>query len=266
MDKHFPGKIIVVANQKGGVAKTTTTGAIASILVKKYGYKVLCLDMDPQANLTDNSGTKQSAIMDDVLRGRVKISDYVVSTSTYDILPSSISLAAMEQELSGVMGRECKLAEAISSDPELNRYDFILIDTPPSLSTLTVASLVAADEVIIPTTADLNASSGINQLGTIISGVKQYFNNNLKIHGIVFTRFDPRLNISKQINEVVDSLAGKLNTKVFSSSIRQSVNAPESAYMSVPIIEYNASSTVAKDYMSLTEELLSDWTNANTET
>ena len=259
MGKSFPGKVIVVANQKGGVAKTTTTGALAAILAKKHGFKVLCLDMDPQANLTDNSGVEQNTAMDEVLLGEVKISDFIEKTPSYDILPSSISLATMEQKLSGVMGREYKLKEAISSDSSLSKYDYILIDTPPSLNILTVVSLVAADEVIIPTMADLNASSGIYQLGNIISSVKQYFNPNLKISGIVFTRFVPRFRISKQIRDIANLLADQLDTKVFSTYIRQSVNAPEATYMRKSLVDYNPTSKVAKDYEALVSELLSDW-------
>lgn len=251
-------KIIAIANQKGVVAKTTTTSALASTLSRKHNKKVLCIDMDPQANLTDNSGAIQTDATDDILRGNALISDHIQKTSAYDILGASISLAAIELELSGVMGRECKLAEAIQSDPLLEEYDYILIDTPPALGTLTVASLVAANEVIIPTMADTNSTSGINQLGHTIHSVKKYFNRDLTIRGIVFTRYNPRLNISKQVKKLAEMLAATLDTKVFRSYIRQSVNAPEANYCRQSLIEYNPKSTVSQDYEALVAEILEE--------
>lgn len=255
MEKATP-EIIAIANQKGGVAKTTTTGAIAAVLGQKFGYKVLCIDMDPQANLTDNSGAQQNNHTDDVLRGNTAISEHIQKTKNYDILAASISLAAIEQELSGVMGREYKLAEAINSDSKLSAYDYILIDTPPSLGTLTVASLVAADAVIIPSLADINAARGIGQLGHTVHSVKKYFNRNLEIKGILLTRFVSRYNFSKVIKELTDMIADSLHTKVFDTYIRDTIKAPEANYSKQSLCDYNPKSTVSRDYEAFVCELL----------
>lgn len=251
-------RIITVANQKGGVAKTTTSSAIAATLSKKHGRKVLCIDMDPQANLTDNSGAEQNQALDNVLRGQAKISDHIQETENYDILGACISLAAMELELNGMLGREQRLREAIESDPKLGSYDFIIIDTAPSLGTLTVAALVASTDVIIPTMADINSTTGIQQLGNTIDSVRKYFNRDLKTIGVVFTRFNPRTNISKQIKEVAQMLAAQLGTKIFDTFIRQSVVAAEANYCKKSLLDYNSGSTVSDDYAALVEEILKE--------
>lgn len=249
-------KIIAVANQKGGVAKTTTTNNVAAILASKHGYKVLCIDMDPQANLTDNSAADQNKALDDVLRGKLLISECIQHTKNYDILASSISLAAMEQEMMGMMGRECKLDEAIQSDPKMKEYDYILIDTPPALGNLTVASLVAAQKVIIPTMADANSTRGIYQLGQTISNVRKYFNKNLEIVGILFTRYNPRLKISQAIAPMAKKIANMLDTDVFETFIRQATVVSEASYVRQSVTEWEKKSTVAQDYDSLVAELL----------
>lgn len=251
-------RIITVANQKGGVAKTTTSSAIAATLSKKHGYNVLCIDMDPQANLTDNSDAEQNQALDNVLRGQTRISDHIQHTENYDILGASISLAAMELELNGMLGREQRLREAIESDPGLTGYDFIIIDTAPSLGTLTVAALVASTEVLIPTMADINSTTGIQQLGITIDSVRKYFNHDLRTIGVVFTRFNPRTNISKQIKEIAEMLAARLGTKVFNTFIRQSVIAAEANYLKQSLLAYNAKSTVSDDYSALVDELLKE--------
>lgn len=250
--------IITVANQKGGVAKTMTSSAIAAMLSQRHGYKVLCIDMDPQANLTDNSGAEQNQALDNILRGQAKISDHIQKTENYDILGASISLAAMELELNGMLGREQRLKEAIESDAELAKYDYIIIDTAPSLGTLTVAALVASTDVLIPTMADINSTTGIHQLGNTISSVRKYFNHDLNTVGVVFTRYNPRAKISKQIKEVAEMLAEWLGTKVFDTFIRQSVIAVEANYCKQSLLDYGPKSTVADDYSALVDELLKE--------
>ena len=248
--------IIAVANQKGGVAKTTTASAVASILSSKHGYKVLCIDMDPQANLTDNSNAKQNKNLDEVIRGKLLISQCVQQTKNYDILAASISLAAMDQEMMGMVGREWKLAEAISADDKLAEYDYIIIDTPPALGNLTVASLVAAKKVIIPTLADANSTRGIYQLGQTIWNVRKYYNKELEILGVIFTRHDPRLKISKTMSSIAENLSDMLGTKVFQTYIRQTTVVSQASYFRQSVTDWEANSTVAKDYDSFVNELL----------
>lgn len=245
-------KVIIVANQKGGVAKTTTAGVIASAIASK-GFKVLGIDMDPQANFTDNCNVAQQRGVYEVLKGEARISDCAVSTGRYDVLPASILLAAIEQELN-TYGREYRLKEALSEEDVKNVYDYVVIDTPPALGTLTVNALVAADYVLIPTMADINATKGISQLNETINAVRKYYNPELRISGILLTRFNPRLNISKKIKEISVEAAKVMNTRLFDTYIRASVAAPESHFMKTDLAEYSPDSTVFQDYEKFMEE------------
>lgn len=251
-------KVIAVANQKGGVAKTTTAGAIASALAAK-SYRVLAIDTDPQGNFTDNSGTEQKEIgVYSLLKRETSVLESVQKSTHYDILPASILLAALDQELSGIMGRECRLKEALDASAVEKHYDFIVIDTPPALSTLTVNALVSADYVLIPSMADINATKGIGQLSATINNVRKYFNRNLRIIGVLLTRFDPRLNISKRIKEVSELVAQEVNTKLFKTFIRASVVTPEAHFSGIDLLDYSPNSTVAQDYKAFMEEFMQE--------
>lgn len=249
-------KIIAIANQKGGVAKTTTAAALSAALSRK-GYRVLAIDMDPQGNLSDSFGigwTDHGTYS--VLKMQDKIGDAILQTETCDILPATIVLAGIEQELN-TTGRECRLREVIEAGCLESVYDYILCDTPPALGTLTINALVAADAVLIPTTADMSALKGIDQLNMTIQNVRKYFNRNLKIAGILFTRYNPRANISKQIGELTEKVANTFGTSLFKTFIRPSVVVSESSGIAQNLWAYKPSSTVAQDYDNFTDEFIS---------
>lgn len=251
-------KVIVVANQKGGVAKTTTAGAIASAIARG-GNRVLAVDMDPQGNFTDNCNAEQSDMgVYAVLKDTATVAACVQHSELYDVLAASIALAAVEQELSGAMGREYRLREALAAPNVTGTYDFVVIDTPPALGTLTINALVAADYVLIPSMADINATKGISQLNDTIRNVRKYFNPNLKIAGILLTRFDRRLNISKAIQEVAENAANVMGTKLYGTVIRASVVAPESNYTRTDLFAYAPDSTVSEDYQNFMSEFVTD--------
>lgn len=254
---------VAVANQKGGVAKTSTTGAMASIL-SRSGARVLAIDLDPQGNFTDNAKIPQSqGGAYAVLKGesslaaavrRVELEADDKGSKGYDILPASIFLASLEQELNGVMGRECRLKEALCAANANELYDFAVIDTPPALGTLTVNALCAADYVVIPTMADVNSARGIGQLSSTIGNVRKYFNSSLKIAGVLLTRFDPRLTISKKVKEVSELIAASIDAPLFDTYIRSSVAAPEANFIAQDLFDYRPNSTVAQDYEFFVKE------------
>lgn len=248
-------KALVIANQKGGVAKTTTAGAVASLL-SRQGNRVLAIDMDSQGSLTKNCGIHHaSSGVYSVLKGVGTVLQGVQNAGHYDVLPSSDMLKAIEAELSGTMGKEYRLREALNAPEVGQHYDFVVIDTPPAIGTLSVNALVAADYVLIPAMADINAIDGIRQLNDTIRNVRKYFNPTLQLSGILLTRFDPRLNISKKIRESAAMAAEAMGTKLFETHIRATVAVPEASYMQEDLLSYDPGSTVAQDYIKFMDEL-----------
>jgi chromosome partitioning protein len=182
------GKVISISNQKGGVGKTTTTGAIAAGF-KLKGFKVLCVDLDSQSNLSFSAGaeTEDCPTIYEVLKEEVKTSFSIQRTESFDIIASNILLSGIELEFTQT-GREFLLKEALSSVKD--KYDYIFIDTPPALSILTVNAFTASDYIIIPMLSDIFSLQGIAQLSETIKRVKTYCNPNLKIEGILLTKFN----------------------------------------------------------------------------
>ncbi len=247
-------KIISISNQKGGVGKTTTTGAVAAGF-KLKGYKVLCLDLDPQSNLSFSSGaeTEDCPTIYEILKGEAKTLFSIQKMPSFDIIASNILLSGIELEFTQT-GREFLLKEALSSVRD--KYDYIFIDTPPALSILTVNAFTASDYVIIPMLTDIFSLQGIAQLSETIDRVRKYCNPSLKVEGIVLTKYNKRTVLSREIKGTAELIAEKLNTSIFDSTIRSSVAIMEAQTNQQDIYDYSHKNAAAQDYMDLVEELI----------
>lgn len=246
-------KIISIANQKGGVGKTTTAINLSSLLAAAE-KKTLLVDIDPQSNSSSGlSVTNQQISVYDVLADKVKINDAIINTFMpfLDLLPSNINLVGAEIELVDVEGREAKLKKALNEIS--SNYDFILIDCPPSLGLLTLNALTASNSVLIPVQCEYFALEGLGQLLNTINIVKKHFNAELSIEGVLLTMFDSRLRLSHQVAEEVRKYFGD---KVYNTVIHRNVRISEAPSYGKPIILYDAISSGAKNYMSLAAELL----------
>lgn len=247
-------RIIAISNQKGGVAKTTTTQVIAAVLTQR-GYKVLAVDFDPQGNLSDSVGakTEDENTIYELIKGDATAEETIQHLKPFDILPADIVLASADQTLAQT-GKEHKLKEAL--DPVKDQYDFIIIDTPPSLGILTVNAFTCADEIIIPTTAGKFAVKGIKELHNTVRNVQKYCNSELKIRGIIFTKFDPRTNTSKDMRILVQKLSEALNTPLFTTFIRNRVAVEDAQTRSQNILAFKGCEDVAQDYSTFIDEYL----------
>ena len=258
------GKIIAIANQKGGVGKTTTTVNLAACLARA-GKKVLLVDIDPQGNSTSGLGidkrrvekTVYDCLINEELMENVSISTEYENLS---VCPSNLDLSGAEIELISVMGRETRLKDSLVNARE--EYDFILIDTPPSLGLITINTMTAADSVIIPIQCEFYALEGVSQLVETVKRIKKALNPNLYIQGIVMTMFDARTNLSMQ---VVDEVKRFFPGKVYSTIIPRNVRVSEAPGFGKPVIYYDESSKGAEAYTELAAELIESILQEETE-
>ena len=248
------GKVISVANQKGGVGKTTTTVNLSTLLAKK-GKKVLLIDTDPQGNATSGLGVTKELenSVYDLLVGEIGFDETIQETAIKNlkICPSNISLAGAEVELVSMMSREQRLKTKL--DVIKDQYDYILIDCPPSLGLITLNAFTGSDSVLIPVQCEYFALEGLGQLLNTVNLVKKHLNKNLEIEGALLTMYDARTNLS---NQVVKEVKKYFENKVYKTVIPRNVRLSEAPSYGMPISIYDARSKGAKAYDKLTKEFL----------
>src|SRR4051812_40470326 len=245
-------QVIALANQKGGVAKTTTTLNLG-VAFAEHGYKVLLVDLDPQGNLTMSQGLNPDAIersMFDVLVHRLPI-EQVIETREVDIAVSSIDLAGADMALSSQIGRERALEKALVTVRD--RYDFILIDTPPSLGLLTINAFVAATGVLVPVQTEYLSLRGLVQLENTLSMVRENLNPKVSIIGIVPTMYDKRITHSREADEILRENFGDL---VYQTRIRKTVRFAEAPVKGTSVLAYEPTGEAAGMYRDLAKEVL----------
>ncbi len=248
------GKVISIANQKGGVGKTTTSVNISTILAKK-GKKVLLIDTDPQGNATSGLGIEKNFenSVYDVIIGDTKVEDAILETEIKNlkICPSNINLAGAEVELVSMISREYRLKEKLEEVKD--KFDYIIIDCPPSLGLITLNAFTSSNSVLIPVQCEYYALEGLGQLINTIELVKKHLNKELEIEGAVLTMYDARTNLSNQVVKEVKNYFGE---KVYKTVIPRNVRLSEAPSFGMPITIYDPRSKGAKCYDKLVKEII----------
>lgn len=249
------GRIIAVANQKGGVGKTTTSINLSASLAAK-GKKVLVIDTDPQGNTTSGFGIDKNNIEEtiyELILEECTIMDCTIQNviPNVSVIPSNVNLAAAEIELIGVDRKEFILKNAV--DFVVDKYDYIIIDCPPSLNMLTINSMTTADSVLVPIQCEYYALEGLSQLIHTVNLVKERLNPDLEMEGVIFTMYDSRTNLSMQ---VVENVKNNLSQYIFKTLIPRNIRLAEAPSYGQPITIYDPKSAGAEAYMDLAEELI----------
>ena len=247
-------KVIAFANQKGGVAKTTTTLNLAAAFVER-GHRALCVDLDPQGNLTMSQGIDPDQLelsMYDVLVHGTSIRE-VIKRREVDVAPASIDLAGAEIAMSTMIGRERAFEKALR--PVLDDYDFVCVDTPPSLGLLTINALTAADKVIVPVQCEYLSMRGLIQLQNTLSMIRENLNPDVDIAGILPTMVDSRTLHAKEAIEILEENFGD---RVFGARIRKTIRFAEAPVKGMSVLKYDPTGTAADAYRQLAKEVLSN--------
>ena len=249
------GRIIAIANQKGGVGKTTTAINLSASLAS-LGKKVLALDLDPQGNMTSGLGVDKDQVENsvyDLIIGQTGIEECICKEviENLDVLPSNINLSAAEIELIGVENKEYIIRNEMEKVKE--RYDFVIIDCPPALSMLTINAMTTADSVLVPIQCEYYALEGLSQLIHTINLVQERLNPALVLEGVVFTMYDARTNLSLQ---VVENVKDNLDQTIYKTIIPRNIRLAEAPSYGMPINLYDPKSTGAESYLLLAEEVI----------
>lgn len=249
------GRIIAIANQKGGVGKTTTAINLSACLAER-GQKVLAIDMDPQGNMSSGLGLDKDNIektIYDMIIGEAEIEEVIQkgTIENLDILPSNVDLSAAEIELIDVENKEFVVKNSVQKIKD--EYDFIIIDCPPSLSLLTINSMTTADSVLVPIQCEYYALEGLSQLIHTVELVKDRLNSRLEIEGVVFTMYDARTNLSLQ---VVENVKDNLQQNIYKTIIPRNIRLAEAPSYGTPINQYDPKSAGAESYMRLAQEVI----------
>ena len=249
-------KVISIANQKGGVGKTTTAVNLAACIAK-CGKQVLLVDIDPQGNATSGVGVDKEQVeysVYDMIIGKCSAMESIVysEVDNLHVIPSSVDLSGAEIDLIGMDNREYILKDNFKEIRD--KYDYIILDCPPSLNLLTVNAMTASDSIIVPIQCEYYALEGLSQLLHTIELINERLNPDLKIEGVVFTMFDARTNLSEQ---VVDNVKENLEVHIYDTVIPRNIRLAEAPSYGMPICEYDPKSTGAERYMALAKEVIS---------
>lgn len=249
------GKIIAIANQKGGVGKTTTAINLSACLAEK-GKRVLSVDMDPQGNMTSGLGMEKDSVdktIYDLIIGEANIEEVIIKglIDNLELIPTSIDLSAAEIELIDLENKEYILKNAIHKVKD--EYDFIIIDCPPSLSMLTINAMTTASSVLVPIQCEYYALEGLSQLIHTVELVKNRLNSELEIEGVVFTMYDARTNLSLQ---VVENVKDNLEQNIYKTIIPRNIRLAEAPSFGMPINLYDSKSAGAESYRKLADEVI----------
>ena len=250
-------QIITISNQKGGVGKTTTAHALLSGLAN-MGYKVLALDADPQTNLTYTTGINMDDTPDlyNLLKKQASFLEVVQQVKPgFDIIPGSLDLAGADMEFTAA-GREYMIREAL--EPVKEKYDFCIIDTPPTLGILTVNALTASHKIIVPMAADVYSLQGLSQLQGMVENVKKYCNPGLTIDGLLLTKYSDRTIINRNLKDSLQQTAAQLHTRLYKTTIREAVAVKEIQFLQSDIFTEYPKAKVTEDYKQFIKEFLGE--------